>query len=156
QIDASTNAISTPRRLMPYGESRNAQPSGWIGTKGFIDGTQDGTTGLTNLGAREYDPSTGRFIARDPVFNTKDPQSCHGYAYTENTAVTGRGPLGLMYTNPSDSSGFCDSACQAAIDSFNKAQEQANKADSCSDFWCKLGHDVHGALDVAGAAAPYV
>lgn len=35
--------------------------------------TQD-NTGLTHLGAREYDPVTGRFISVDPLLDTGDPQ----------------------------------------------------------------------------------
>jgi RHS repeat-associated protein len=69
QIDPTTNTISAPRRYLPYGEPRTTQPAGWIGTHGYINGTTDTTTGLTHLGAREYDPTAGRFTAVDPLMS---------------------------------------------------------------------------------------
>jgi len=55
--------------------------------KGFVGGTKD-NTGLTHLGAREYDPLIGRFISVDPVVDNKDPQQMHGYSYANNAPVT--------------------------------------------------------------------
>jgi RHS repeat-associated protein len=46
---------------------RGTTGAGWQGTKGFVGGTTDATTGLTHLGARDYDPTTVRFISVDPV-----------------------------------------------------------------------------------------
>ena len=50
-------------------------------------GTLD-STGLTHLGAREYDPSTGRFISDDPVTDTNDPQQINGYTYANGAPAT--------------------------------------------------------------------
>ncbi|NES17355.1 RHS repeat domain-containing protein, partial [Micromonospora sp. PPF5-17B] len=47
----------TRRRLDPFGMDRG-NPVAWPGEKGFVGGTQD-PTGLTHLGAREYDPTLG-------------------------------------------------------------------------------------------------
>ncbi|GGT51209.1 hypothetical protein GCM10010207_59410 [Streptomyces atratus] len=47
------------RHTQPFGEMRGTQPAQWTGDKGFVGGTQD-PMGLTHLGAREYDPTTGR------------------------------------------------------------------------------------------------
>jgi RHS repeat-associated protein len=77
-VDADDLTVSR-RRLDPFGVDR-ATPATWPGEKGFIRGTQD-PTGLTHIGAREYDPSLGRFISVDPVFDTDDPQSMTGYSY---------------------------------------------------------------------------
>ncbi len=44
----------------------------------------DPSTGLTHLGAREYDPTNGRFLSVDPVIDTDDPQQMNGYAYSNN------------------------------------------------------------------------
>ncbi|MCP2323531.1 RHS repeat-associated protein [Hamadaea flava] len=63
--------------------------------KGFVGGTEDGT-GLTHLGAREYDPATGRFISVDPVLDENDPQQLHGYSYANNAPVTASDPDGLF------------------------------------------------------------
>ncbi|MET7992880.1 RHS repeat-associated core domain-containing protein [Amycolatopsis sp. NPDC005232] len=64
--------------------------------KGFIGGAQD-ESGLTNLGAREYDPVTGRFISVDPVMDLDDPQQLNGYAYANNSPVTNSDPNGLFW-----------------------------------------------------------
>ncbi|MFE6555712.1 RHS repeat-associated core domain-containing protein [Streptomyces sp. NPDC057746] len=58
-------------------------------------GIQDDNTGLTNLGAREYDPTIGRFLSPDPVLNTGDPQSWNAYDYANDTPVTTSDPSGL-------------------------------------------------------------
>jgi RHS repeat-associated protein len=34
---------------------------------GFAGGIYDGDTGLVRFGARDYDPQTGRWTAKDPV-----------------------------------------------------------------------------------------
>ncbi|MGW1142842.1 RHS repeat-associated core domain-containing protein, partial [Streptomyces zhihengii] len=57
------------------------------GTRGFVGGVSE-STGLTHLGAREYDPMTGRFISADPVGDLKDAQQINGYAYSSNNPVT--------------------------------------------------------------------
>jgi RHS repeat-associated protein len=96
QIDSVTLSASR-RRSMPYGEDRTSTPSGWMGTKGYVGGTRD-STGLTHLGAREYDPTLGRFISRDGIMDNADPQQMHGYAYSHNSPVTRSDPSGLIDT----------------------------------------------------------
>ncbi|KJY43866.1 sugar-binding protein [Streptomyces sp. NRRL B-1568] len=92
----SKSASATRRRSTPFGAPRGEQPKNWPGTKGFVGGTNDATTGLTHLGAREYDPGTGRFISVDPVLDLQDPQQNHGYAYANNNPATLSDPTGLI------------------------------------------------------------
>ncbi|HEU5156106.1 MAG TPA: RHS repeat-associated core domain-containing protein [Streptosporangiaceae bacterium] len=92
-IDATTQAL-TQRRFTPFGQPRGATQGTWPGDKSFVGGTAD-PTGLTHLGAREYDPATGRFISVDPLFNLDYPQSWDGYSYANNTPVTMSDPDGL-------------------------------------------------------------
>ncbi|MFF0225089.1 polymorphic toxin-type HINT domain-containing protein [Streptomyces sp. NPDC004629] len=83
------------RRTLPFGGNRGNSTGTWPGTKGYIGGTDDtATTGLTHLGAREYDPTTGRFISVDPLMDLSDPQSINGYAYADNNPVTLSDPAG--------------------------------------------------------------
>ncbi|MDX2065147.1 MAG: RHS repeat-associated core domain-containing protein [Fimbriimonadaceae bacterium] len=49
-----------------------------------------GDSGLQLLGHRYYDPSTGRFLTRDPI---KDGRNW--YTYCENNPLTAVDPLGL-------------------------------------------------------------
>ncbi|WP_112245148.1 RHS repeat domain-containing protein [Kribbella monticola] len=85
-IDADSLAVDR-RRSTPYGEARGAVPTAWPGSRGFVGGTNDDATGLVHLGAREYDPTRGRFISVDPVIDFSDPQQLNGYAYANNNPV---------------------------------------------------------------------
>ncbi|MEU5633882.1 RHS repeat-associated core domain-containing protein [Streptomyces rishiriensis] len=91
-IDSQTQAV-TRRQYKPFGESRD-QSGAWIGQRGFVGGTQDDNTGLTNLGAREYDPSVGRFLSPDPTLDPGAPQSWNAYDYADDTPVTTSDPSG--------------------------------------------------------------
>ncbi|GGN65066.1 hypothetical protein GCM10010112_25970 [Actinoplanes lobatus] len=95
-VDAMTGAINW-RRTTPYGEARGAQPATWPDRKGFVGGTIDDITGFTHLGAREYDPTIGRFISLDPEFDSSDPQSLSGYLYSNNSPLTFTDPTGRSW-----------------------------------------------------------
>ena len=93
-ITAATQAVAT-RRSAPYGSIRGTTGT-WPAPhdKGFVGGTAD-NTGLTHLGAREYDPAIGRFISVDPVMDLTNPQQIHGYTYANNNPTTLSDPGGL-------------------------------------------------------------
>jgi RHS repeat-associated protein len=93
-VDATTQAV-TRRYTKPFGEARGATPSAWPDDKGFLGKPADADTGLTHIGAREYDPATGRFLSVDPVLAPDDHESLNGYAYANNTPVTKSDPTGL-------------------------------------------------------------
>jgi RHS repeat-associated protein len=94
----STDLTVNKRRQLPFGQDRGAPPGGWPTAmdKGFVGGTKD-PTGLTHLGAREYDPAIGRFISVDPVIDVTDPQQLHGYAYSNNNPITYSDPDGELF-----------------------------------------------------------
>ncbi|MFG2877084.1 polymorphic toxin-type HINT domain-containing protein [Streptomyces sp. NPDC048337] len=81
----------------PFGNERGTQPAAdaWAGDKGFVGGTKEKATGFTLLGAREYDPTTGRFISPDPIIDASDPQQWNAYAYGNNSPINGSDPTGL-------------------------------------------------------------
>ncbi|WP_405584963.1 RHS repeat-associated core domain-containing protein [Streptomyces sp. NBC_01190] len=96
----------TRRSYLPFGQSRTA-PSVWPGgDDGYVGGTPDPATGLENLGAREYDPSSGRFLSPDPVFEADDPTQLGGYDYAGNDPVTGSDPTGTMLYDDVSGMGF--------------------------------------------------
>ncbi|TQF06414.1 hypothetical protein E6W39_34670 [Kitasatospora acidiphila] len=97
QITADTTQAVTRRRMDPFGNPRGTQPqaSAWAGDKGFVGGTLDPATSLTNLGAREYDPVHGRFLNPDPILAAASPQQWNGYAYSGNDPVDSSDPTGL-------------------------------------------------------------
>jgi RHS repeat-associated protein len=88
------NAASpTWREYTPYGGPRGADVTA-PDNRGFLDKPMDATTGLTIVGARQYDPDTGRFITADPVFERDDPTAINGYAYAGNNPVNDSDPSG--------------------------------------------------------------
>ncbi|WP_406062944.1 RHS repeat-associated core domain-containing protein [Micromonospora sp. NBC_00860] len=94
-INATTGAIAW-RRTTPYGSTRQpAAPAFWPDSRGFLGGTQD-STGLTHLGAREYDPLLGRFVSVDPLIDPNNPKDLGGYGYAGNNPVSASDPTGLI------------------------------------------------------------
>jgi RHS repeat-associated protein len=83
----------TQRYTDPFGNTRGQAPSAWPDKHGFVGGYQD-TTGLTHLGARDYDPVTGRFTQADPVLDPNVPQQWNAYAYGNNAPATMSDPEG--------------------------------------------------------------
>lgn len=93
QITNVTSAV-TRRFTDPYGAARGANPAGWFGDHGFLDKPTDATE-LTQIGARYYDASLGRFITVDPVMDLTDPQQWNAYSYANNNPTTMSDPDGL-------------------------------------------------------------
>ncbi|MFJ8475887.1 polymorphic toxin-type HINT domain-containing protein [Kitasatospora sp. NPDC094011] len=93
-IDGTTLA-ETRRPSDPFGNPRGTQPTTWAGDHGFVGGTKDDATGLTNLGAREYQPTTGRFLNPDPIIDLASPQQWNAYAYSNNDPVNLSDPSGF-------------------------------------------------------------
>ncbi|MFJ2094023.1 RHS repeat domain-containing protein [Streptomyces sp. NPDC087901] len=95
-VEMAAGQPLTRRAFKPYGEARGTQPATWPDSRSYLGvGIDDKDTGLTHLGAREYDQSTGRFISADPVMDSADPLQMNGYAYSRNNPVTHRDPTGL-------------------------------------------------------------
>jgi RHS repeat-associated protein len=112
----------TQRRQTPYGTPRGTAPN-WPNKLGFVGGYQD-PTGLTHLGAREYDPTNGRFTSADPVIDHGNPRQLQAYTYAANNPITYSDPSGLVipeyvtpgeipYDCPAGSEGY---ACQKIIE----------------------------------------
>ncbi|MET9046059.1 RHS repeat-associated core domain-containing protein [Streptomyces sp. NPDC004362] len=94
-LDATTWAVNK-RYTTPFGADRGQPLFGpWPDDKGFLGKPADTTTGLTHIGAREYDPTLGQFISVDPVLAPSDPGSLNGYSYAGNSPVTESDPTGL-------------------------------------------------------------
>ncbi|GAA3006474.1 RHS repeat-associated core domain-containing protein [Actinokineospora diospyrosa] len=91
------NTAQTPiwRQSTPYGEARGPQPA-WSTQHGFLNKPVNTATGLTDVGARKYDPTLGRFISVDPILDLASPQSWTGYAYANNNPTTYSDPTGLI------------------------------------------------------------
>ncbi|MEU9341672.1 RHS repeat-associated core domain-containing protein [Streptomyces sp. NPDC048278] len=92
-LNSSTQAV-TKRYTTPFGATRSGGTGSWPDDKAFLGKTADASTGLTHIGAREYDPTTGRFISADPLLETDKPQTLNGYTYAANNPVSFSDPSG--------------------------------------------------------------
>ncbi|MCQ9178677.1 hypothetical protein KMT30_06460 [Streptomyces sp. IBSBF 2953] len=90
----STAQTPTWRQFTPYGGTRGT-PVTWLDNRGFLNAPDNANTGLTQLGARQYDPTLGRFTSLDPLFEATDDQQLAGYAYAAGNPITKSDPSGL-------------------------------------------------------------
>lgn len=113
---------------------------------GFGGGLADPDTGLVRLGARDYDPETGRYTAPDPArFRSGDVNL---YAYTGGNPVGRRDPTGLACIADTVGDGLAGfSPCVGAT---GRAICDAGSPASSPPAW--LGGEALGE-DLAGPAA---
>lgn len=110
-VEAGGTQPVTRRAVKPYGEFRGAKPANWPNKRGYLGvGIDDTTTGLTHIGAREYDQNTGRFLSADPIIDTTDPLQMNGYTYANGNPVSKSDPTGLR---PDGLCGGNTSTCRA-------------------------------------------
>jgi RHS repeat-associated protein len=119
EVNAATLAISR-RTFTPWGAPRGAAPSAWADDHTFLGKSADATTGLVDVGARQYDPTLGRFISVDPVLETTDPRQMGGYAYAGDNPTTHADPSGLMRPPPDSDSGPDSLATSMENDAFDR------------------------------------
>lgn len=99
QVQATTNPPSlATRRYLPFGDNRSAASvtNSWASELGFLNRRTESTTGLINLGAREYDPDNGMFLTPDPLVDTANPNSFNPYAYAYQNPVARADSSGLI------------------------------------------------------------
>jgi RHS repeat-associated protein len=152
-LNPNTAQTFTKRYTTPFGADRGQPAYGpWPTDKGFLGKTRDATTGLTHIGAREYDPTIGQFLSVDPLLAPADPQSLNGYSYAGNNPVTDSDPSGLcradqcgVGTPKGDGSG--DIIKDGPIDPGNP------NAGSCHHGTCGPIHYTDGTTSNSGGTA---
>ena len=97
QINTAGAGTVTRRWMDPFGQARGAGGA-WSSLLGYLNKPAS-STGITQLGARAYDPALGRFLTVDPVLDTGEPRHGNGYVYSFNSPVSysdadGLRPLG--------------------------------------------------------------
>jgi RHS repeat-associated protein len=97
---AASNLAVTNRYYDPYGNPRGTTPATWADPNAYLGQPQDTTTGLDLLGARQYDPTTGRFLSVDPVLEAGDQRQMNGYSYAGDNPVDSTDPTGTMIRTP--------------------------------------------------------
>ena len=83
-IDASTGAIA---QMIGYDEFGTVLADTAPGFQpfGFAGGLYDPDTKLVRFGARDYDPQTGRWTAKDPIAFSGRDGNLYGYSFTDPT-----------------------------------------------------------------------
>ncbi|MEV5935902.1 polymorphic toxin-type HINT domain-containing protein [Streptomyces sp. NPDC052079] len=95
-IQMAANQPVTRRAFKPFGEARGPKPTSWPDRRSYLGvGIDDTATGLTHIGAREYDQANGRFISADPLLDITDPLQMNGYSYAKNSPISTSDPDGL-------------------------------------------------------------
>ncbi|SEE25912.1 polymorphic toxin-type HINT domain-containing protein [Streptomyces sp. Ag109_O5-10] len=104
-MDTTSQQVAR-QQYTPYGQPRSsANTVTWPDpTHSYLGSPQDKSTGYTDVGARKYDPTLGRFISIDPVLEATDPQQLGGYTYAADNPVASADPTGLESCYPS---AFC-------------------------------------------------
>ncbi|MET7297198.1 RHS repeat-associated core domain-containing protein [Streptomyces griseoloalbus] len=98
-VELSAGQPVTRRAYKPYGELRGPKPASWPNKRGYLGvGIDDADTGLTHIGAREYDQNSGRFLSADPVIDIADPLQMNGYTYANSSPISKSDPSGLKLT----------------------------------------------------------
>ncbi|WP_329291440.1 restriction endonuclease fold toxin [Streptomyces pseudovenezuelae] len=117
-VDATTQAI-TKRYTTPFGASRTGGTGTWPDDKSFLGKSTDSSSGLTHIGAREYDSVLARFISVDPVLSLDQHQSLNGYTYGNNNPATFADPTGMEIGSDPHSCQYdlkyCDTKTQKAV-----------------------------------------
>ncbi len=93
-LDATTYAV-TKRYTSAFGAPRGEKSTNWPDDKSFLGKPADTATGLTHIGAREYDPGIGQFISVDPLLQAEISQSLNGYSYGAQNPLSNDDPSGL-------------------------------------------------------------
>lgn len=101
-ITNQSGSVVETLKFSPFGERRDkdnlAKPNNraiGAATPGFISKEADDEVGLTNLGGRIYDPTTGRFLSPDPmVSNPLNGRAYNAYTYARNNPMSRWDPSG--------------------------------------------------------------
>ncbi|MET9701222.1 ricin-type beta-trefoil lectin domain protein [Streptomyces sp. NPDC006529] len=126
-VEQSTGQTVTRRKSDPYGNPRGAQSPNWPGSRTFLGtGNDDNTTGLTHIGAREYDPTTGRFISIDPIIDITDPLQMNGFTYSNGNPIGNSDPSGLHLMEGMNDGGWFDSGGNNGNGGQNTLQNRDN------------------------------
>ncbi|MER7763679.1 polymorphic toxin-type HINT domain-containing protein [Streptomyces sp. NPDC097619] len=135
------------RAFKPYGDIRGPKPTSWPNQRTYLGVGIDDSTGLTHIGAREYDSETGRFISADPIMDLTDPLQINGYAYSHNSPITRSDPSGLIddgqyYNNRNTQTG--------GYYGTEKQRQEKQYRQNLARFW------YHQAVKLHQAGRPYV
>jgi len=97
-VDVNTGAVMEQISYDEFGQILSDTNPGFQ-PFGFAGGLYDQDTKLVHFGARDYDPETGRWTAKDPILFSGGDTNLYGYSL--NDPVNGIDPTGLWYAGVS-------------------------------------------------------
>jgi RHS repeat-associated protein len=108
-FDGSGNVVSNyVAHYEPYGKLITATPSGYPAMPiRFAGYWYDSQTRLYKVGARYYDPTTGRWTQRDPIDNPYELHGWNRYIYAGDDPINEIDPSGLCGISSWGSFGDC-------------------------------------------------
>ncbi|MEW6279083.1 MAG: RHS repeat-associated core domain-containing protein, partial [Candidatus Eremiobacterota bacterium] len=123
-VDAATGQVAQRLDYDPWGNvtldtNPGFQPFGYAG------GLYDPDTGLVRFGAREYDPSTGRWLTKDPLGLAAGTNL---YAYCNNDPINHVDPTGLQTDCPPPECEALKRLIRDALDRISDLLETAENA----------------------------
>jgi RHS repeat-associated protein len=95
-VHATTGAVVQRLDVQPFGEIIVDTNPGWQ-PFGFAGGLYDPDTGLVRFGARDYDPRTGRWTAKDPIGFESDESNLYSYVGGEPVSRVDSSGLEWVY-----------------------------------------------------------
>ncbi|WP_203567165.1 RHS repeat domain-containing protein [Aestuariimicrobium ganziense] len=98
QIAVNPGTWAVQRRYYdPYGNPFTGGSTTFPGAaRTFLNAPNNPTNGLTDIGARHYDPLIGRFTSVDPIRQIDNPEQNNGYTYADNNPTTFNDPTGQL------------------------------------------------------------
>jgi RHS repeat-associated protein len=96
-LDAETGEVVQRMEYTPFGEVTTDTNPGFQ-PFGFAGGLYDADTGLVRFGARDYDPHTGRWTAKDPMLFRGRDTNLYGYSVSDPINLVD--PVGLAWFRP--------------------------------------------------------
>ncbi|WP_334521902.1 polymorphic toxin-type HINT domain-containing protein [Streptomyces sp. B21-105] len=163
-VTADASQTVTKRFMSPFGSDRGGSVGTWGTDKGFLGKTLDKTTGLTHIGAREYDAAIGQFISVDPLLDASNAQTLNGYSYAANSPLTYSDPDGRKIFE-GDNTGGIDSGGHGGVTTVKNRDRVRNggglnslpvdddggdKADDCPWYsWCGVKSGYHNTMSWA-------
>ncbi|GAA1695316.1 hypothetical protein GCM10009733_108660 [Nonomuraea maheshkhaliensis] len=109
QLAVTADGQVSRERYLPFGQRRGADDLPFT-DRGWLGKTEDGSTGLTYLSARYYDPAIAKFISVDPLLDMTTPEWANPYSYAGNDPIGQADPDGLRPDHCGDGSGRTECA----------------------------------------------
>ena len=152
-VDDATGSVVKTIGYDTFGHQRTDSAPSFVLPIGYAGGIYDPTTGLVRMGRRDYDPSTGRWTARDPAFLTGGQLNL--YAYVESSPIGLRDPSGQFCIGGSAFAGIGGggkgfSACGELGFGVGEGVDVSPVAEIDDNF---IGSEVGAKVGIAGVAS---